>query len=293
VLLADEWANRDHAFKSGFCGRSGVLQSGRFAPRLRTAESRKEQGPVAGIVDDRKDQSVIRRKVVKGVKAKDKGAKLGKGEQTLQTRARVLQAALDLFNERGAAPVTTHHIAEKAGISPGNLYYHFTNKEEIIRELFRRIDVYDEKYWRQKGPMNPEGSFLKFLDFFFGSVWKYRFFFREFSQLINGDDALKRAWQRAFRDLLAEMRTAARFWTEAEMMWEFKSEEAVDAFIENCWIILNFGASFLDAKDGKSGKKSSQQIAKLLYYFLYPYHTPKGQAELDRYLHALLKKTHL
>jgi AcrR family transcriptional regulator len=236
---------------------------------------------------------VIRRKAVRAIKAKDKNAKPGKAEQTLQTRARVLQSALDLFNERGAVAVNTHHIAEKAGISPGNLYYHFKNKEEIIRELFRQIDIYDEKYWRQKGPMNPEGSFLKFLDFFFGSVWQYRFFFKEFSQLINSDAALKQAWRRAFLGLFSVMRTAAHFWTEAKMMWEFKSEEAVDAFIENCWIILNFGSSFLDAKNGKSSKKNSQQIAKLLHHFLYPYHTPKGQAELDTYLNSLLKKTHL
>lgn len=236
---------------------------------------------------------MIRRKTVRAVKAKGKGVKPGKAEQTLQTRARVLRSALEIFNERGAVAVNTHHIAEKAGISPGNLYYHFKNKEEIIRELFSQIEIYDEKYWRQKGPMNPEGSFLKFLDFFFGSVWRYRFFFKEFSQLINSDDALKQAWRRAFLGLLSEMRRAAHFWIEAKMMREFKSEEAVDAFIENCWIILNFGSSLLDAKNGKSGKKSPPQIAKLLHHFLYPYHTPKGQAELDRYLSSMLKKTHL
>lgn len=234
---------------------------------------------------------MVRRKAVKVVKAKNKSAKPGKAEQTLQTRALVLRSALDLFNERGAAAVTTHHIAEKAGISPGNLYYHFKNKEEIIRDLFRQIEIYDGKYWHQKGPMNPEGNFLKFLDFFFGSVWKYRFFFKEFSQLINSDDALKQAWQRAFLDLLSVMRTAAHFWTEAKMMREFESEDAVDAFIKNCWIILNFGSSFMDVKNGKSSKQSSQQIAKLLHHFLYPYHTPKGQAELDSYLRSRLKKT--
>jgi AcrR family transcriptional regulator len=236
---------------------------------------------------------VIRQKAVTAVNAKDTGAKLSKAEQTLQTRTRVLQSALDLFNEQGAVAVNTHHIAERAGISPGNLYYHFKNKEEIIRELFHQIEIYDKKYWRRKGPMNPEGSFLKFLDFFFGSVWRYRFFFKEFLQLVNSDDALKHAWRRAFLDLLSVMRKAAHYWAEAKIMQEFESEGAVDAFIENCWIILNFGSTLLDAKNGKSSKKSSQRIAQLLYYFLYPYHTPQGQAELDRYLRSLLKKTHL
>ena len=42
------------------------------------------------------------------------------------------------LQHRGTAAVSTNHIAEAAGISPGNLYYHFHNKEEIIRELFER-----------------------------------------------------------------------------------------------------------------------------------------------------------
>ncbi|MEQ1783280.1 MAG: helix-turn-helix domain-containing protein, partial [Hyphomonadaceae bacterium] len=55
------------------------------------------------------------------------------------TKSRILDTALALFNERGVANVTTNHIAEALNMSPGNLYYHFRNKAEIVRELFARI----------------------------------------------------------------------------------------------------------------------------------------------------------
>ena len=51
---------------------------------------------------------------------------------TRTTQLRILQAALELFNEQGTAAVSANKIAERCGISKGNLQYHFKNKRDII-----------------------------------------------------------------------------------------------------------------------------------------------------------------
>ena len=53
---------------------------------------------------------------------------------------RIVEGALELLNRADGGAVTTNHIAAHLGMSPGNLYYHFRNREEIVRAIFPRID---------------------------------------------------------------------------------------------------------------------------------------------------------
>jgi AcrR family transcriptional regulator len=57
----------------------------------------------------------------------------------MPNRERILDVALELLNDAGTGPISTNHIAAAAGISPGNLYCHFRNKEQIVQTLFERL----------------------------------------------------------------------------------------------------------------------------------------------------------
>jgi AcrR family transcriptional regulator len=55
-----------------------------------------------------------------------------------QTRAAIVEAALQLFGENGYEAATMRAIAQRAGVSTGNAYYYFGSKEELIQEFYLR-----------------------------------------------------------------------------------------------------------------------------------------------------------
>jgi AcrR family transcriptional regulator len=53
------------------------------------------------------------------------------------SRAAILSAALDLFQERGYEATTMRSIAERAGLSLGSSYHYFPSKEHLVLEFYR------------------------------------------------------------------------------------------------------------------------------------------------------------
>lgn len=204
-----------------------------------------------------------------------------KAQQTEQTRQRICKSALKLFNERGTTTTTTHDIAAAADLSPGNLYYHFKNKEEIIRELFKEMDIYSTEKWYLLGPVNPKVGIMDFMRFFVGNFSQYRFFFREFATLLKTDAVLAGYWKHSYEKLFLAMQESAEKWVKSGILKPFASSRERDAFIENFWVIANFCTVHLDAKKGGKGRSDHDESLKLLLQFLHPYHTAKGQQAIE------------
>lgn len=71
-------------------------------------------------------------------------------EEAEQTKQDILEAALDVFDEKSYDTATLSNIAKKAGVTRGAIYWHFENKFDILRELMEKYfgeflnDVYSE-----------------------------------------------------------------------------------------------------------------------------------------------------
>jgi AcrR family transcriptional regulator len=68
---------------------------------------------------------------------KQKAVKTVKGDQT---KALILETALEMFRERGYDETTMRAVAQKAGVSLGNAYYYFHSKEYLIQAFYQRLN---------------------------------------------------------------------------------------------------------------------------------------------------------
>ena len=124
-----------------------------------------------------------------------------------RTRERILDVALRLFNDFGEPNINTTQISEEMKISPGNLYYHFKNKDDIINCIFQQFERESDQLLAvpTERTANVEDAWL-FLHLLFELIWKYRFFYRDLNNLL----ANNRTLEIKFKQLLIEKVQVAR-----------------------------------------------------------------------------------
>src|SRR6476646_4292781 len=114
-----------------------------------------------------------------------------------RTRERILEAALAMFNAQGEPNVTTNHIADELEISPGNLYYHFRNKDDIVEQLFAAYETRMDQALVVPPDRLPnlEDVWLQ-LHLVFECMWQYRFLYRDLVDILSRNRKLKQRYAR-------------------------------------------------------------------------------------------------
>ena len=187
------------------------------------------------------------------------------------TRQRILDASLVMFNAQGEPNVTTNHIADELEISPGNLYYHFRNKDDIIEQLFGRYEErIDAALAAPSGRLPGLEDIWLQLHLVFECIWDYRFLYRDLANILSRNRRLRIRFARILRRADEQAHAVMRGLSQAGVMRASATE--LDAAATNVLVISTFWLNYASARGDKDEQASIcagiVQVMMLLAPFL-------------------------
>ena len=188
-----------------------------------------------------------------------------------QTRQRILDASLAMFNAQGEPNVTTNHIADELEISPGNLYYHFRNKDDIIEQLFARFEErMDQALTMPEGRLPGLEDIWLQLHLVFECIWDYRFLHRDLVEILSRNRRLRLRFARILRRADERAHAVMHGLLQAGVMRASGSELAATAtnvlVIATFW--LNYAAARGDKDENAAIRDGIVQVMMLVAPFL-------------------------
>ncbi len=160
-----------------------------------------------------------------------------------RTRDRILDLSLKLFNDFGEPNITTTIIAEEMSISPGNLYYHFRNKEDIVNSLFLQFEEeINKKLAFPQGRKANIQDIWTYLHLTFELIWRYRFFYRDLNDLLTRNRKLELTFKQILNH---KIKVATELCIGLRADGEFEADDiTIDALATNMVVVATYWLSY-------------------------------------------------
>lgn len=200
-----------------------------------------------------------------------------------RTKDKILDTALRLFNELGEPHVTTTTIAEDMGISPGNLYYHYRNKDDIINSIFNQFEVAIDRRLRlpedHRLTLEEAWSYMQYLTEY---LWQYRFLYRDINDLLARNRTLEIHFKRIVeRKMRFAQEMCKVFAEDGEFVANDLETQAICTnigIIGTYWLSFQFVLHPRHYNDPNAIRKDLHGISYHILSLLAPYLRGKSQA---------------
>ena len=201
-----------------------------------------------------------------------------------RTAQRILETALEMFNRFGEPNVSTTALSAELGISPGNLYYHFPAKDELVNALFERHRAALAPLLAAAGEVRDVEDAWFFLHSLFENLWEHRFIYRNLNDLLSRNRQLESHLQ----SLIGQMIDSLRHLLDSMRSQGLNMHtQDVPAMATNMVVLLTYWLSFEYVCDPRRALEPEHAQAALLrgashvLMLLGPYLDAGQKAHLD------------
>ncbi|MBP6651494.1 MAG: TetR/AcrR family transcriptional regulator [Xylophilus sp.] len=201
-----------------------------------------------------------------------------------RTAERILEVTLELFNRFGEPNVSTTLISAELNISPGNLYYHYPAKDELINALFDRYEhSLGELLNASDGVRDVEDAWF-FMHTLFELIWQYRFLYRDLNDLLSKNRRLETHFQwvlknktRAIKSMLDGMGRAGAVHIDAR---ELDATATTMVVVATYWLSYEYVRDPRRALEPEHAQLALLRGAHHTLSLLLPYLEPGQRAHL-------------
>ena len=200
----------------------------------------------------------------------------------MKTKEKIVQASLELFNQYGERSITTNHIAAHIKISPGNLYYHYRNKSDIIARIFDQYELSVAALFEL--PSDRDITLedrAQLTDKLLNLIWQYRFMHRDLVGMLANDAELKNRYQ-AFAT--GAIKSTEQLYTRmCESGFMVIPEGQLKPLALNVWVLVTSWTTYLRTAQGVAEDQlTREQLNQVIYQMTcmeLPYLTEATQEE--------------
>ena len=206
----------------------------------------------------------------------------------MKTKDKIIATAINLFNIHGTKAISTNHIAKEMDISPGNLYYHFGSKNDIIRSISDNFS--NELGSVFKIQLDTISDFSSNLTSLFNRFFKiqqsYQFLFlegvhltRQDSRLLDNYTNLRNLIKKGYHELLSNL-------VKIKIMKK-QSLNIIDDLLDAQWIIMWYWINHTILDRNTYDDFQIKKGIKLSFSIIKPQLTSIGKVAFDRTLQTL------
>jgi len=194
------------------------------------------------------------------------------------TKERILETALDLFNTKGLSQVTLRTIAKKMGISQGNLNYHFKKRDEIIEGLyFQLVHNIDDSMSSIQQHSNTLQLLADISQTIMLNFYAYRFLLLDFVQIMRENKTIRNHYTKLTIQREQQFELLFNLLIENDLMRKEVLPNEYIFLYKRFQIIGNFWISDAEIFNSKITKKIISTYSEILIQSIFPYLTLKGQ----------------
>lgn len=194
------------------------------------------------------------------------------------TKEKIKKAAIDLFNESETLSISTNHIAKAAKISPGNLYYHYKDKEEIVTEIYLEMSKTFEEFNSFEYILSSQNPLQTLWDMFdnYGKLFlNYKFLMRDISTLMATYPKLKEQFLIRQEKRIEQIEGLFKYFIASDII--NIPHEQINLRAKLNWFLSSYWHLFTSTT-GEITNESIKEIKTIIFeILLLPYLTQNGK----------------